>query len=168
MESKKTFTEFEQIIDRLGMLSDDLMEVIDKQIEAVVSSNEEDIVEYVEKYTHLRGVFKEQEHKFIDHLQMMLNDAAEVDGVEIRLEYLKEVYPEATDTIAGWQITLEKQMETLKEKHQELNNLLEFAVDKNMQLMHSIYSLHNKKNTRYGAGGSKEEISSGIALNKEA
>ncbi|MEL7833614.1 hypothetical protein [Fodinibius sp. Rm-B-1B1-1] len=167
MESKKAFTEFEDIIDRLGRLSGELVEVIDKQIEAVVSSNEEDIEQHVEEYTHLRGLFKEQEHKFMDHLQSMLNNAG-VSSVEIRLEYLKEAYPEATDTIIDWQVTLEKQMAMLKEKHQKLNKLLEFAVEKNMQLMHSIYSLHNKKNTRYSAGGSKEEISSGIALNKEA
>lgn len=167
MESKKAFTEFGQIIERLGSLSDDLMEVIDKQIEAVVSSNEEDIEQHVEEYTHLRGVFKEQEHKFMNHLQTMLNNAG-VSSVEVRLEHLKEVYPESSDTITDWQMTLEKQMETLKERHQKLNKLLEFAVEKNMQLMHSIYSLHNKKNTRYGESGSKEEISSGIALNKEA
>lgn len=167
MGSNKLLKEFEDIIDRLGSLSDDLMEVIDKQIEAVVSSNQEDIEQYVEQYTHLRGVFKEQEHKFMDHLQTLLNNAG-ISSVEIRLEYLKEAYPESSDTITDWQMTLEKQMEALKEKHQKLNELLEFAVEKNMKLMHSIYSLHNKKNMRYGAGGSKEEISSGIALNKEA
>lgn len=167
MESTKAFTEFGKIIDRLGSLSGDLMEVIDKQIEAVVSSNQEDIEQYVEEYTQLRGVFKEQEHKFMNHLQTMLNNAG-VSSVEIRLEYLKEAYPESSDTITDWQVTLENKMEALKEKHEKLNEMLEFAVEKNMQLMHSIYSLHNKKNTRYGAGGNKEEISSGIALNKEA
>ncbi|PAU94598.1 hypothetical protein CK503_07335 [Aliifodinibius salipaludis] len=167
MESKKAFTEFGKIIDRLGRLSDDLIEVIDKQIEAVVSSSGEDIEQYVEEYTHLRGVFKEQEHKFIDHLQTMLNNAG-ISSVEIRLESLKKAYPEKVNTISDWQAKLESQMETLKARHQKLNNLLEFAVEKNMQLMYSIYSLHNKKNTRYSAGGSKEEISSGIALNKEA
>lgn len=167
MESKKAVKEFENIIDRLIRLSGDLMEVIDKQIEAVVSSNEEDIEQHVEEYARLRGVFKEQEHKFMDQLQVLLNNAG-VQRVEIRLEYLKEAYPEAADTITEWQVTLEDQMEKLKQKHQKLNNLLEFAVEKNMQLMHSIYSLHDEKNTRYSAGGSKEEISSGIALNKEA
>lgn len=167
MESTKAFSEFREIIDRLDRLSVDLIEIIDKQIEAVLSSNEEDIVHYVEEYMHLRGVFKDQENKFIDHLQTMLNNAG-ADSVEIRLEHLKEAYPESEATIEEWQKTLEKKMETLKAKHQKLNNLLEFAVEKNMQMMHSIYSLNNKKNMRYSAGGSKEEISSGIALNKEA
>ncbi|NIT57316.1 MAG: hypothetical protein GWN00_14100, partial [Aliifodinibius sp.] len=54
MESEKAFKEFEQIIDRLGRLSEDLVEVIDKQISAVVSSNGEDVEQYVEQYTHLR------------------------------------------------------------------------------------------------------------------
>lgn len=167
MGSNKLLKEFEDIIDRLGSLSDDLMEVIDKQIEAVVSSNQEDIEQYVEQYTHLRGVFKEQEHKFMDHLQILLQNAS-VSSMEIRLEYLKDAYPASEARITDWQITLEEQMEKLKAKHKKLNNLLEFAVKKNMQLMHSIYSLGNEKNTRYGAEGSKEEISSGIALNKEA
>ncbi len=167
MESKKALKDFEQIIERLGSLSGDLMEVLEKQIEAVVASNEEDIEQHVEQYTRLRGMFREEEHKFMDQLQVLLNNAG-VQRVEIRLEYLKEAYPEVADTITKWQITLEEQMEKLKQKHQKLNNLLEFAVEKNMQLMHSIYSLHDKKNTRYSAGGSKEEISSGIALNKEA
>ena len=87
---------------------------------------------------------------------------------EVRLESLKKYYPKQKNLIADWQNVLEMQMNTLKEKQGKLNELLEFAVEKNMQLMHSIYSMHNKKNTRYSSGGTKEEISSGIALNKEA
>ncbi|MCW9705352.1 hypothetical protein [Fodinibius salsisoli] len=167
MESNEAFTELGQIVDRLSKLSDALQDVISKQVEAVVSSNGDDIEQNVEDYTQLREVFKEQEHKLVGHLRMMLNNAG-ISNVEVRLENLKEVYPNKGDTISGWQMNLEQQMIRLRKKHDKLNSLLEFAVEKNMQLMRSIYSLHNNKNTRYSAGGRKEEISSGIALNKEA
>ena len=167
MESKKAFSEFEEIIGRLHRLSDDLIAVIDKQIDAVVSSDKEHIEKYVEKYITLRGIFKDQEHKFMDHLQAMLTNV-DANSVDVRLELLKEVYPESEVKINKWQKTLEQKMGTLKKRHKKLNQLLEFAVEKNMELMHSIYSLNNKKGTRYSSGGNKEEISSGIALNKEA
>jgi len=167
MKSADVFTEFEQIIYGLENLSEDLIAVVEKQIEAVVSSKEEQIEEYVSEYTSLRGAFKEQEHKFINHLELLLGNAG-VNSIDVRLESLKERYPQKKDQIADWQVMLKEQMGILKQKQEKLNNLLEFAVEKNMQLMHSIYSLHNKKNTRYSSGGTKEEISSGIALNKEA
>lgn len=167
MEANKGFKEFEGIIEQLLYLSEKLTGVIDKQIDAVVSPEQGNIDQHVEEYTNLRGDFKEQEHLFIDHLQMLLH-SADMGDVEIRIEKLKEAYPPWKQKVDAWRQKLEKKMSYLKKRHVKLNELLEFAVDRNMKLMHSIYSLHNQKNTRYGSSGDKEEISSGIALNKEA
>jgi hypothetical protein len=167
MDSNKTLSEFGKIVDRLHDLSEKLIVIIDKQIESVMSSEPEDIEEYVKDYSDLRGIFKDEEHKFINHLQRMINNA-DVENIEIRLKDLKKVYPDSEKKITDWQKSLESQMQKLQEKHQKLNELLEFAVERNSNLMHSIYQLQNEKNTRYGAQGNKEEISSGIALNKQA
>lgn len=167
MKSRKAFLEFEEIIVRLHRLSDDLIAVIDNQIGATISSDKERIEKYVEEYTTLRRIFKKQEYKFMDRLQTMLNQG-DVNSVEVKLEHLKEIYPEYESTIDKWQMMLEQQMERLKMSHKKLNHLLEFAVEKNMELMHSIYRLNNRKNTRYSPSGNKEKISSGIALNTEA
>ena len=167
MESTDPLSELEQKVGRLEGLSDDLITVVDHQIDAVVNSKTEQIEEYVQQYTSLRGVFRDEEQEFINQLRMTLNKGG-ANKAEVRLESLKECYPQQKDLIADWQDVLEKQMDILKKKQEKLDGLLEFAVEKNMQLMHSIYSMHNKKNTRYSSGGTKEEISSGIALNKEA
>lgn len=166
-ESKKVFNEFSEIVRELQQLSVELMNVIDQQISAVVSAEEEEIEQFLEQYTTLRADFKEQELKFIDSLQSMLN-AAGIDHTGVQLKYLKEAYPNSADTIEKWQRELEQNMDQLKKKHKKLNKLLEFAMTQNRNLMHSIYGLQDQKNTRYGSSGDKEEISSGIALNKEA
>lgn len=162
----KAFNEFEDIIRELQRLSRKLMDVLDKQAKAVISGKKDDIERYVEKYTNLKASFKEQEHRFINHLQLLVEESDNVD--ELRLESLKEVFPQSQSIINEWQDDLGKQTRDLKQKHQNLNRLLEFAVEKNVTLIQSIFSLHNEKNIHYSSEGNKEEISSGIAVNKEA
>lgn len=166
MKHIKAFKEFEDSIRELQRLSRKLMDVLDKQAKAVISGDKDEIDRYIDKYTNLKGRFKEQEHLFVDHLQSLVKDSDNAD--ELRLENLKDVFPQSHETIDKWQKNIATQMRDLKQKHQNLNRLLEFAVERNGALMQSIYSLHNEKNTHYSSKGNKEEKSSGIAVNKEA
>jgi len=160
-------SELGQIIEKMQLLSEKLLVVLEKQTKAVVATDLEQIEQNAEEYTSLKGAFKNQENKFIEHLKKIIVTAGE-DEAEVRLEELKKLYPEAYETIEGWKQKLQAQIQQLKQKHKQLNELLSFALNRNVELMRSIYSMHNQNNTHYSQGGNKEEISSGIAVNKQA
>lgn len=165
--NKDPLREVGQLTEGLCHLSQELINVIDKQTKAVVAADEEQIEQNAERYANLKGVFKEQEDKLVNRLQKLVGQRnKEVN--DIGLEQLKGAFPESTETIDEWKKKLGKQVRQLKGKHIRLNQLLEFALHRNVELMHSIYGLHNQKNTHYGSDGSKEKVSSGIAINKEA
>ena len=158
---------FGKLIDKMGVLLRDLTEVVDRQTEAVISGDEENIERYTERYTELKSDFEVCEKEFAGNLRRLLAPSRE-EGDKLKLERLKERWPESADTIEEWKTSLDRQLSTLKRKHEMLNRLLEFALGQNANMMRSLYSLHNQKNTMYGMSGSKEEIASGMAINKEA
>ena len=151
-------------VDVLSQLSRNLMSVMDKQIMAIIDDDEEEIVENAEHYANLKGTFKKKELEFVKGLEGLL-DETEYDVV--RLENLKKVFPESADVIDYWKAELEEQVGRLKDKHQRLNVLLDFAMNKNVQIFQSIYGLSNQKNIHYGSEGNKEDVSSGLAVNKK-
>ncbi|NGP87371.1 hypothetical protein [Fodinibius halophilus] len=155
---------FGETVEELERLSQKLIKTIENQTKAVIASNDKKIEEFAERYTTLQGAFKEQEKQFIDQLQAMVPSKEE----RLKLEHLKETFPQFAGMIDQWEESLGTHTRLLKRKHQKLNELLEFALSRNVELMHSIYSLHNQKNMHYSSGGDKKEIASGIAVNKEA
>ncbi|WP_138430768.1 hypothetical protein [Fodinibius saliphilus] len=164
MQKEEKFSAFGQTVEELEVLSQKLIQTIDNQTKAVIASNDKKIEEFAERYTTLKGSFKEQEKQFIDQLQDMTPPKDE----RLKLEHLKETYPQYGQMIEQWEESLGTHTRLLKRKHKKLNELLEFALNRNVELMHSIYRLHNQKNTHYSSGGGREEIASGMAVNKEA
>jgi len=157
-----------QSVEVLTQLSQKLMGVMDDQIMAIIAGDDEEIEENSERYTNLKGVFKKKEHEFVKNIKTLLQETTNEDPEIIGLEPLKKAFPDAAAMIDQWRTELRDRMGELKDKHQRLNVLLEFAMDRNIQLFQSIYGLGNQENTRYGAGGTKEEVSSGLAVNKKA
>lgn len=166
MQTAKNISDFVPVVEQLQYLSDQLIELIDNQADAVVASDQEQIEQNAERYTDLMGAFKQQEKDFIKNLRALAGSAQENEA-NPKLEDLKKLYPESSETITGWKKSLGSKTRKLRHKHQKLNTLLEFALERNAEFMRSIYRLH-QKNTHYSAGGNKEEFSSGIAINKEA
>lgn len=163
----ESFRRVEQTVEDLQGLARQMRVVLDKQIEAIVSADEEKLTKYTEEYTDLRGRYNEREQKFVDQLHHLLEPAGVSSG-EVRLERLKSIFSDASSTIDKWKELLRRQARELKEKNERVVELLDFALNRNAELMYAIYSLNNRKNTRYGSGGQKEEISSGMTVNKEA
>lgn len=166
-EINESFRQIEQTVEGLQSLARQMREVLDKQTEAIVSADEEKLTRNTEAYTDLRGRYNEQEQKFIDQLNHLLEPAG-VSSREVRLEKLKSIFSDASATIDKWKEQLRRQALELKRKNERVVELLDFALNRNAELMYAIYSLHNRKNTHYGSGGQKEEISSGMTVNKEA
>lgn len=166
-KANESFRHLQQIVERLQQLAGQLTGVMDQQTEAIIAGDEENMETLTEDYSELRGQFEEQELKFVNQLHHMLGTDAESTR-KIRLELLKETFPDAAGTIDQWRQLLRRQARELKQKNKRIVDLLDFALSRNAELMYAIYSLNNRKNTHYGSGGQKEEISSGMAVNKEA
>ena len=155
-----------QIIDTLGELSTKLIEVMDKQIDAVVASNTDQIKKLAEQHINLKGTFRKQEKLFVKELKGQLSQA-EVEVSDVKLDALKEAFPEAASIINRWKEGIEEHAIRLKKMHQQLGELLEFALSRNTEMMRSIYSIYNRKNTHYSSTGGTNEVSSGMAVNQE-
>ncbi|SHG13864.1 FlgN protein [Fodinibius roseus] len=166
-EINESFRQIEQKVESLQGLARQMKETLDKQTEAIISADEEKLTIYTEAYTDLKGRYNQQEQKFIDQLHHLLEPAG-VSSHEVRLEQLKGIFPNASSTIDKWKEQLRRQARELKRKNERVVELLDFALNRNAELMYAIYSLNNRKSTHYGSGGQKEEISSGMTVNKEA
>lgn len=164
---RESFQEMGNIIDELEHIAERMLAVMDKQINAIVAAKNEEIEKYTEEYSELRGRFNEQEENFVEQLYQMLDLPAGSEQ-EVQMDQLKKLFPDAASTIDEWKQLIEEQALKLKRKHNRVVELLDFALNRNTSLMHAIYSLNNRKNTHYSPGGRKEDISSGMAVNKEA
>jgi len=158
-------SEVQQNVGVLSQLSQNLINLMDKQVKAIIADDDKEIVKNAERYANLKGTFKEKELEFVKGIKGLL-DETEYD--EIRLESLKKVFPDSAEIIDNWKAELEEQFSQLKINHQRLNTLLDFALNRNVQIFQSIYGLSNQKNIHYGSGGNKEDVSSGLAINKKA
>jgi phosphoglucomutase len=164
---RESFQEMGRIIEELQHVAEKMLTVMDKQINAITAAKNKEIEKYTEEYSELRGRFNEQEENFVQQLHQVLDLPAGSEQ-EVRLDHLKKLFPDAASTIDEWKQLIEAQAIKLKKKHDRVVELLDFALNRNANLMHAIYSLNNRKNTHYSSGGRKEEISSGMAVNKEA
>lgn len=148
----------------LDKTSKQLLDVMDAQIQAIILSDTAKVEELTEQNSILKALYKQHENEFVNELQksLYLNDQSE----SIRLTDLKEIYPNEATRINDWKILLSENVKSLQQKHNQIVQLLEFALVRNTGLMHSIYSLL-RKDEHYKSDGEKAGISSGMAINQE-
>ncbi len=157
---------FAQIIGTLDTISFKLIEVMDQQIDAVVASDTDRIKQLAEQHIDLKGVFRQQEQLFVKELRGQLVGKG-IEADDIKLDALKQSFPDSAALIDQWKAGIQKNAMQLKKMHQQLSELLEFALSRNTEMMRSIYSIYNRKNTHYSATGGTNELSSGMAVNQE-
>ncbi|SMO95838.1 flagellar export chaperone FlgN [Gracilimonas mengyeensis] len=157
-----------ETIVSLDKCSNKLIKVMEEQIDAIIASNPSRIEALSDIHSELTLEYKQQEKAFIRELSELLE--AENLGKEqprMRLMDLKNHYPEYASEIDGWHTLLTKNTQLLQNKHKQIIQLLEFAMEQNARLMHSMYSEHSTKNSRYSANGNRSPISTGVAVNQE-
>ncbi|MCG8372570.1 MAG: flagellar export chaperone FlgN [Balneolales bacterium] len=152
-------------VESLHESSKKMIEVMECQIEAIIASNSQKIEELSGIHATLTMKYSDQEREFIEELQALLSDKKSEKG--IRLIDLKELFPESALHIDNWQKLLNYNLNKLQRKHNQIVELLEFAMSSNAKMMHALYSKHNEKNTLYNAAGSRSNISPGVAVNHE-
>ncbi|MCC5913841.1 MAG: flagellar export chaperone FlgN [Balneolaceae bacterium] len=155
-----------QSVEGLNRTSQELFMVMDEQIQAIVSADAERVEKLSEEHSILHGRFKEHEREFVKELEKSLDKIMD-DKRKIRLAALKEIYPESATKIEQWKMVLSENTRRLQKKHNQVVDLLEFALARNAKLMHSIYSLGDSKNTHYSPTGGKSEVASGVAVNHQ-
>ncbi len=168
MNLKVDTVSLKEIQESVGLLhrcSQEIIKVMEEQIDAIIASNPNKIEQLSETHSSLSQQFKVYEQDFIVRLTALLGKKE--DAKELRLLKLKELFPDWSDEIGDWHQKLEKNTKDLQRKHNQILQLLEFAMSQNARLMRSMYSSHNEKNLHYGATGKPASIPSGIAVNQE-
>ncbi|MBO6586826.1 MAG: flagellar export chaperone FlgN [Gracilimonas sp.] len=161
-------TSLEQIAESVDLLhncSKQIIKVMEDQIDAIIASNALRIEELSEVHGNLSKRFKIHEQEFISELSALL--ATSGSTAPVRLVSLKEVFPESVSDIENWHKTLTADTKELQRKHNQILQLLEFAMSQNARMMQSMYSVHNSKNTHYAPTGQQKGITTGVALNQE-
>lgn len=158
--------DMDSIVLELQETSERLINVMDEQIQAIISSSPEKIEELTEKQTAIQSEYKKHERAFIVELERNVENG---DSSELpKLADLVVRFPDDEQTINHWKETLFQNTRILQRKNKQLVDLLEFALNRNTRLMHSFYTLFNNKNSHYSPTGQKSHVASGVAVNQEA
>lgn len=164
--AKEQLSSLSRVVKALDHTGRELIAVMDKQIKAIIASDTKAIGQLSEAYTSLKGKFEKQERVFIDGLgDILLSEERKEEPV--KLDHLKSLYPGSTLTVDRWKQLLNENAAQLKRKHDQLTQLLEFALERNAEMMQTIYRLSSEKTTHYNFRGDKNGVVSGIAINQE-
>jgi hypothetical protein len=158
--------ELANTVVQLDVILNEIHQIIEKQIEAVVQSDSEELSVLTEKHTELQLRYASSEKEFIKKLKYCA-ESADNKSDSVKLEHLKDAYPVLEDWVVGVRKFLNEKVQTLSKKQSQLVNLLEFAITRNKNLMHSIYDMYNHKNKVYSSKGNNGQIPSGVAINQE-
>lgn len=153
-------------VELLHESSNKMIEVMERQIDAIIASNTTKIEELANLHATLTIRYTENEQDFINELSTILNSAPERKG--IKLAALKELFPDYTNQIEYWQNILQDNVVKLQRKHHQIVELLEFAMTSNAKMLETLYSKGTEKNKHYSATGTASSIMPGLAVNQKA
>jgi hypothetical protein len=168
--SKENISSLQRLSDTIELLdnsSKQLMSLMEDQVDAIIASDTQKIESLTDVHTSLSWHYKKNEKEFIKDLSKLLEEVSGGKDQSIRLLNLKTYFPSCEDEINSWHKALSENAKKLKQKHNQVIELLEFAMKQNARMMHSMYSQHNEKNTRYISNGSRSDIATGVAVNQE-
>lgn len=140
---------------------------MEDQIDAVIASDTQKIESLTDVHTSLSWHYKKNEREFIKDLAGILEKVSNGESKTTRLLNLKSYFPNWSDDIDRWHKVLSDNAKVLQQKHNQVIELLEFAMKQNARMMHSMYSQHNEKNSRYISNGKRSDIVTGVAINQE-
>ena len=153
-------------VEMLHQSSNKMIEVMERQIDAIVHSNTQQIEELANLHATLTVRYSANEQEFIQELSAILS--VKDDKRSIKLVALKELFPDFKGEIEYWQHLLQDNVSKLQRKHHQIMELLEFAMSSNAKMLETLYSKGSEKSTHYSAKGSRSTIMPGIAINQKA
>ncbi|MBO6793890.1 MAG: flagellar export chaperone FlgN [Balneolaceae bacterium] len=161
--------EIQAISEKVELLhesSNRMIDVMERQIEAIISSNTNQIEELANLHSTLTIRYTENEQDFIEELSAILSSNKEAKG--LKLIALKEMFPAYAKQIEYWQSILHANVSRLQQKHHQVVELLEFAMNNNAKMLETLYSKSTEKNKHYGPTGTTQSVMPGLSLNQQA
>lgn len=168
-ENKETPEQIRTISEKVELLhqsSNKMIEVMERQIDAIIHSNSQQIEELASLHASLTIRYTENEQDFIQELSTILSTQKSKRG--IKLLALKELYPEYKTQIEYWQSLLQDNVAKLQRKHHQIVELLEFAMSSNARMLETLYNKSSEKNMHYSANGNARSVMPGLAINQKA
>jgi phosphoglucomutase len=153
-------------VEQLHKSSSKMIDLMERQIDAIIASNTSKIEELANLHTTLTLSYTENEQDFINELSSILNNASKKKGV--KLAALKDMFPDYSNEIEYWQNILQDNVLKLQRKHKQIIELLEFAMSSNAKMLETLYSKGSEKNKHYSPTGTSKSIMPGLALNQQA
>lgn len=153
-------------VERVDKTSWQLVEVMDRQIDAIIASEAVLIEELTRAHSKLIEEFEQHENALIESLE---NALGANDGKDrtIKLEALKTVYPEHKAQIEQWKHKIKSNSKLIQQKHDQLLRLLEFALEQNEHMISSIFRMFSDGNASYGTEGMKSNGTASIVINQQ-
>ncbi|MAL16786.1 MAG: hypothetical protein CL670_08565 [Balneola sp.] len=165
IQEQASLQQIAESVELLDSCSQQIIKVMEDQIDAIIGSDAEKIERLSEVHGDLSKQFKIHEQEFIKELTSIIGTSKNQE--KVRLISLKIIFPEAAEKISEWHSKLTSNTSELKRKHDQILQLLEFAMKQNARMMHSMFSASNEKNTHYVANGTPAGIPVGVAINQE-
>lgn len=165
-ELNRALRPLSETIDLLDDSSNQILEVMQQQIHAIITSDLDKIDALSELHSSLTVGYNMVEKEFVKEVKKLLSENGRKDS-EIRLSALRDIFPDSEVAITGWLDKLSANAAKLQQKHNQILELLEFAMSNNAKTMHSLYSAHSDKNTHYVSNGKRSGIQTGMAVNQE-
>ena len=165
-EMPKEIKVISEKVELLHESSNKMIEVMERQIDAIIASNTTKIEELANLHASLTVRYTENEQDFINELSTILSSASEKKG--IKLAALKELFPEYSNQIEYWQNILQENVTKLQRKHHQIVELLEFAMSSNAKMLETLYTKGTEKNKHYSSTGTTRSIMPGLAVNQKA
>lgn len=163
----KALSNVSESVDGLYNTSRQLFLIMEEQVQAIIAADAKRVEKLAEEHADLQGRFRFYENALRNEVRAL--SAPENEGEpKSGFDELKKRYPESAGKIEEWKALLTENTQRLQKKHKQVVELLDFALERNARMMHSIYSMHNNKNTHYSPTGGKEGVLSGVAVNHEA
>ncbi len=144
----------------------ELSKLMDRQLNAVIASDAEQIMQLTEDNAEAQQAFHNNEKKLIDELKELIPESKE-QTPSVTLGSLKRRYPDYSLYISEWQKNINDNARRLQRQQSRLVQLLEFAQKQNAHLMQSIYNMHSEKDRYYLQNGKKSAAGCGVAVNHE-
>ncbi len=161
--------EFEVLSEKVEALkkaSNHLLNAMEDQIAAVISSDSETLIRTTEQNVTEQQNFFKAEQELVKALAGCNPDTGKKNK-NISFELLKVYFPGKAYKLDTWKMEISEAIDILQAKQKQVVELLEFARSRNSDMMRSLYELQNAKRTHYRNTGEKSGPVSGIAINQE-
>ncbi len=166
LTGKDAFENLSEKVNVLKQAGDQLLDVMEDQVEAVISADAERLIQTTEKNVAEQQNFFNAEQGLIKALA----GCVPYNGHQkksISFELLKVHQPGKASQLDLWKQEISDMIDLLQTRQGQLFELLQFAQSRNADMMRSFYELQTGAHVHYRNNGERAGPVSGMAINQE-